>query len=396
MTIRVDTIQPFEGIIHGPNRTEAGCSVIGRGGKKTYLKIDLNKEEGSWGSCGVKLNKKTDERRVSIAVRAHPTIELLEDRLYVVTCGKSGFQNSRKEVSVVQLEVSRNDRRLTTVQEGGEYKLRARVLNHDPEFGILVRNCFASDSTSSSIQLVDDRGCRTERLISEFSYNDDAGTAEATIYSMFKKFPHSNRTYFQCDIEICRGACPKPAGCDLASQVLQPAANVPLVPVDPFERQVADDTITSSTSVFVVQPGSPGAIEAGLCIDGDPNPSWLLWLCIAFGILFVIMLLINIFLCSAMTCSCTKTEVIEKEPSIYDDYSVYDSQYGYSGGKVYNSESDYGSEYGIVEPAEGGGQNQAPPSESGTYHSKYSHSRAGEGGQNTLQRGRGRHQQYLE
>ena len=27
--------------------------MIGRGGKKTYLKIDLNKEEGSWGSCGV-------------------------------------------------------------------------------------------------------------------------------------------------------------------------------------------------------------------------------------------------------------------------------------------------------------------------------------------------------
>ena len=58
------------------------------------------------------------------------------------------------------------------------------------------------------------------------------------------------------------------------------------------------------------------------------NPTWLTYLCIAFGILFAIMLLINIFLCSAMTCSCTKTEVIEKEPSIYDDYSVYDSQYG--------------------------------------------------------------------
>jgi hypothetical protein len=29
-----------------------------------------------------------------------------------------------------------------------------------------------------------------------------------------------------------------------------------------------------------------------------------------------------------MSCSCTKTEVIEKEPSIYDDYSVYESQYG--------------------------------------------------------------------
>ena len=33
-----------------------------------------------------------EERRVAIAVRAHPTIELLEDRLYVVTCGRAGFQ----------------------------------------------------------------------------------------------------------------------------------------------------------------------------------------------------------------------------------------------------------------------------------------------------------------
>ena len=31
-------------------------------------------------------------------MRAHNTIELLEDRLYVVTCAKAGFQNSRDEV----------------------------------------------------------------------------------------------------------------------------------------------------------------------------------------------------------------------------------------------------------------------------------------------------------
>ena len=29
-----------------------------------------------------------------------------------------------------------------------------------------------------------------------------------------------------------------------------------------------------------------------------------------------------------MTCSCTRSEIIEKEPSVYDDYSIYDSQYG--------------------------------------------------------------------
>ena len=35
------------------------------------------------GSCGVKYNQRTEERRLALAVRAHPTIELLEDRLYV-------------------------------------------------------------------------------------------------------------------------------------------------------------------------------------------------------------------------------------------------------------------------------------------------------------------------
>ena len=51
-------------------------------------------------------------------------------------------------------------------------------------------------------------------------------------------------------------------------------------------------------------------------------------LTIAFGVLFGVMLLINVFLCSAMTCSCTRTEVIEKEPSVYDDdiYGEYDNK----------------------------------------------------------------------
>ncbi len=37
-------------------RTEAGCSVRGQGGLKTYLRIDLGKSEGTEGSCGVKYN----------------------------------------------------------------------------------------------------------------------------------------------------------------------------------------------------------------------------------------------------------------------------------------------------------------------------------------------------
>ena len=63
------------------------------------------------------------------------------------------------------------------------------------------------------------------------------------------------------------------------------------------------------------------------------SPPWLLYLCIAFGILFLVMLIINVFLCSAMTCSCARTDTMEKEPSIIEEFDPYTrswqgSQYG--------------------------------------------------------------------
>jgi len=374
MSIRVHTTQPFEGVIHSPNRTEPGCSIFGGGGLKTKLEIDLNRPEGSYGSCGVKYNTQTEETRVAIFVRAHPTIELLEDRLYIVKCGKAGFRNTRDERSYIQLKVTDGVSKVNAVLEGSDqYKLQLQVLNPDPEFGILVKRCFAFDNADTSLQLVNDRGCRDQRLISEFRYNDASSTAEADIYSMFR-LPHSNRTYFQCDVEICRGACEKPV-CELTRQTTDSDS-------DPFQKTEADDTVTTSTSVFVAEPGSVSAVGLSAC-SGSINPTWLTYLCIAFGVLFAIMLLINIFLCSAMTCSCTKTEVIEKEPSIYDDYD-YDSQYGYAS-KVY-SESDYGSELGGVEDQ----RRHQVPSEAGTLHSKYSR------GDNTLNRSRNGGSRYLE
>ena len=56
MTIRVDTTEPFYGVIHGIDRDEPGCSVLGQGGRKTKLTIDLSIPAGAPGSCGVKYN----------------------------------------------------------------------------------------------------------------------------------------------------------------------------------------------------------------------------------------------------------------------------------------------------------------------------------------------------
>ena len=132
MKIRVDTKLPFNGVIHGRNRTEPGCYVYGNSGLKTYLNIDLTKN-----NCGLNYNQRTEERTLALAVRAHRTIELLEDRLYKVTCGRTGFQNSRNEVSVVQLKVTLPSdpiRKIDTVLEGRQYKLRAEVIQHDRKF----------------------------------------------------------------------------------------------------------------------------------------------------------------------------------------------------------------------------------------------------------------------
>ena len=55
----MSTKHPFEGIIHGPDREESGCSVVGRGGTKTTLTIPLGgkKAGGEAGACGVRYNQ---------------------------------------------------------------------------------------------------------------------------------------------------------------------------------------------------------------------------------------------------------------------------------------------------------------------------------------------------
>ena len=128
------------------------------------------------------------------------------------------------------------------------------------EFDIQMKRCFAFDETDTALTLVDDRGCSVERLISDFTYDRSTGSAEAVLYSMFR-LPHSNRTYFQCDVAICAGTCPKPK-CEDIEDSLKLSAEGQLTQIeqegsenDPFDRP-EDDTVTTSTSVFVAQPGS--------------------------------------------------------------------------------------------------------------------------------------------
>jgi len=71
------------------------------------------------------------------------------------------------------------------------------------------------------------------------------------------------------------------------------------------------------------QLGNLSIEVADVCENCGVKPLWLLYLCIAFGILFLVMLVINVFLCSAMACFCTKSSKEEKEASYLEDFDPY-------------------------------------------------------------------------
>ena len=43
---------------------------------------------------------------MAVAVRIHRTLELADDKYYMITCGKAGFQNQENKTSLVSLELT--------------------------------------------------------------------------------------------------------------------------------------------------------------------------------------------------------------------------------------------------------------------------------------------------
>lgn len=339
MTIRVALNQSFTGAVHARDFRTPSCMTYGNGTRNVVMNINLLATTGSPDYCGVLVINKTEERSIPIAVRIHKTLELADDKFYVITCGKAGFKNARNETSLVSLRVLEDGKKVQEAIYSHPYTLRAEISRPDGTYGIRVKSCFAFNKFNSSVPLIDEKGCPVNpNVISQFKYNEKTGQADAQLFSMFR-FSDSTEVHFQCDIGICKGSCIDTA-CD---SEIQPLAQSRSLANDVYSSQ-DEGVLMASTSVFVLDPGDAPRIQK-LCDDSSVHPAWLLWLCIALGILFLIMLIINIFLCSAMTCACARTEIIEKEPSIIEDYDPYRSWHG----------SQYGSRYSLngVQPKQG-------------------------------------------
>lgn len=169
MTIRVETGGKFNGAVHTRDYRRPACTSYGLGHSETLLNINMLTEKNSDGYCGVFINEKTEERSVAIAVRIHRTLELADDKFYIITCGKAGFQNTHNQTSLVNLQLLRDGKKVQQVVYGREYTLRAHISKPDGRYGMRVKRCFSFSDLNSTVELVDDRGCPDPNIMSQFT-----------------------------------------------------------------------------------------------------------------------------------------------------------------------------------------------------------------------------------
>ncbi|KAG5877007.1 hypothetical protein JTB14_019182 [Gonioctena quinquepunctata] len=135
MNIKVNFNGSFTGTVHARDFRTPACMKNGDGSKSVNLDINLSAQSGAPDYCGLLVNNKTEERSVPIAVRIHRTLELADDKFYVITCGKAGFRNARNETSLVSLRLLEDNRRITEAVYHRPYTLRTELSKPDGIYG---------------------------------------------------------------------------------------------------------------------------------------------------------------------------------------------------------------------------------------------------------------------
>ncbi|XP_018493743.1 uncharacterized protein LOC100901865 [Galendromus occidentalis] len=327
ITISVQTDKPFQGVIHTRDINDRGvtkelrrepCVAYGQGGTNTSLRLSLFSRNDDPLYCGVRKREFSEERYVAVYVRVHKSLELQEDKSYIISCGKGNFRNARNELNRVSLSFMEDDKKVPELIVGRRYKIRATVSGPGSVRGIRVKSCFAFSANHSDVELIDRRGCPTGNFMEAFKFVEDKDYAEADLDARFK-FPDSNKIHVQCDVSICPGEneCPENS-CQPRESVTGKSAK--------GKEAEGGNSLSASSSVFVVEPGQ-ASIASPLRECTEWRFPWLIGLCISLAILLLIMLIVNIFLCSSLTCSCVNQEIEEKEPSEIEDYDPYKGSY---------------------------------------------------------------------
>lgn len=325
---------------------------------------------------------------MAIAVRTHRSIELSDDKYFLITCAQQSYFNTARKVrSRVRLSILHpedpNKSPPTRLIMGNPYTFRAQLSEPDKDYRLFLKHCIAfSQLNATETLLIDDRGCSADStIISPFNYSTPVGEpVDAAIRSMFK-FPDVYRVHIQCDAVLCRQStaakCARKYACSLREPRLKGflhheeehrTVDDGFGPEDePTTADANQDEIhiVSATTAYVLEPDQElleFVKRAEEC--NEWRFPWLIGLCAILGGLLAIMFIVNICLCTSLTCTCTKQDVLEKEDGSeladYDPYKIdfvannshlygnslprhYHSHYNshYNAGADYQEELDY-------------------------------------------------------
>jgi hypothetical protein len=158
MHIAVVTSEPFNGMIHTRDFRKPPCLAYGNGTINTTLSINLLAKSDDQNYCGVHKLKGSEERTVALSVRLHKTLELSEDKYFIITCAQSGFRNARNELSRVSLKFLDKGQKVVRLVHGNQYTLRAEISSPDDLYSLSIRKCFSFTANTSEVELIDANG----------------------------------------------------------------------------------------------------------------------------------------------------------------------------------------------------------------------------------------------
>ncbi|GAV01331.1 hypothetical protein RvY_12061 [Ramazzottius varieornatus] len=319
MFIYVDTSEPFRGIVNARGHRDA-CFSIGDGSRRTILIIPLLATPSDAFYCGQQLDVATGEYKIYVDVHAHRVLEVENDKTFLISCNQNGVLGQGE----VRLSLLQKGQELSRVVQGEEYTVQiaytnATLANNQQ---LSVRNCIAFGRGNSTQALSDSRGCPIEGSgLSKFEPSNSPATVQATLKSMLR-FQDSSQVHIQCDVLLCRAPCP-PVLC--VGDVGYNPNNAAVAQIQP--RQSGSQQGLAGSTFTVLEPGMPnGAVAVPVNSAQCGYGEWVLALCITFGILFLIMLIVNIVLCSAVSLNLTKKEEksMDLDPSgnVWGEYAT--------------------------------------------------------------------------
>uniref|UniRef100_A0A0K0FUS6 ZP domain-containing protein n=1 Tax=Strongyloides venezuelensis TaxID=75913 RepID=A0A0K0FUS6_STRVS len=178
------------------------------------------------GDCGMKRVRQLQPHGVNyilvFVATFHPQFVTVVDRAFNVRCFYAQADTEvHSVVDIGNLQIENLEQASTHIPNCA-YSVRMNSVDGQPvkfarigdqlvhrwecdnsEYGILVKNCYVGDGGSTTVQVVDSRGCPifSPVIQGQITYSDNLKLAFVPVWAY--KFPDRSQIYFKCQIQVC-------------------------------------------------------------------------------------------------------------------------------------------------------------------------------------------------